>query len=137
MTVMDAARIEATTRVMKALARLVASEPLPVRTPDGRSPVVVTLPEDTVSFMAERLERAGGMANVVVAFPEHFSVAAFSGTTQSKSLDDVADVHHLSNMGMLLAWLQVQPNSTGTIAVRSNEPVAAPAPQVQEHEYAF
>lgn len=137
MATMNEARIEATTRVMKALARLVAHDPLPVRTSCGKSPIVVTLPEDTVSWMAARVERSGGCANVIVAYPEFFSVAAFNGTTSADAAGEVAEIHHLSNMDMLFTWLREQPDGKGSISVQSHSVANREAPKVQEHEYAF
>lgn len=139
MTNMNEIRLEATTRVMKALARLTARESLPVRLEDGHSPIVVSLPEDTVVDLVARVERAGGDANVVVAYPEFFAIAAFTGEYRSENIDDVATVHHLSNVDMLLTWLRSTPDNSGSIRVDdpSDCENTASDPVVREHEYAF
>ncbi len=133
-------RNEATQRIMKALARLVATEPLPVRLDDGSSPVVIAVPEEPVKDMLDRLHRAGGAANVVIDYVDSFSVVSFySSDIPNAASDDPADVHHNSNVGMLIDWIHAQPDGSAAFRMNGSE---APAPsmdvpRIREHEYQF
>lgn len=133
-------RNEATQRIMKALARLVATEPLPVRLDDGSTPVVVAVPEEPVQDMLARLHRAGGAANVVVDYVDSFYVASFfSSALPAAAVGDPADVHNNSNVGMLIDWLLAQPHGAGAFRMNGARlsDSAPESPQVREHEYQF
>lgn len=140
MSSLELRRIQATQRVMKALARLSAREALPVVLPDGSTPVVVTIPEERVSDMVARLDRAGGHANVVIDYVDYFSVADFASNDfpSAGAGDDLADVHQLSTVGLLIDWLKLQPDSAGEFRMTAgcSDAVVEPS-HVRKHEYQF
>lgn len=123
---------------MKALARVVARDPLPVKLNDGSSPVVVALPEDPITDVTERVARVGGAANVVVADTESFAIVAFVSRENNDPIGEAVEVHHLSDAGMLVAWLSSTPDNCGSFRVKGQdtEPIES-LPAIQEHEYAF
>jgi hypothetical protein len=122
---------QATRRVMQAVARRVAHNPLPIRLEDGTSPIVVALPTDTVEAIDARLARAGGSANIMVAFPDKIMLI----TALTAEYDnDIADVAPNSTVEMLIEWLQS--TTTGTGSIRLREPRHS-LPRVEELEYAF
>lgn len=122
---------KATRRVMQTVARVLAKRPLPVRLEDGTSPIVVALPSDSVATLDARLARAGGSANIFVAYPEKLMLVA----ARDEHLDDdVADIHPDSTVDMMILWLKSTPKGTGSIRVGE---VVADAPRVEEMEYAF
>lgn len=132
---------EATRRVMKALARLVAREPLPVKLEDGTSPVVVAVPEEPVADMLARISRAGGRANVAIDYVDHFAIAACESKSLGEAIDsatsDHAEVHQLSTVGMLMTWIATQPNGSGAFTMTGPVDTVPPVPRVREHEYQF
>lgn len=98
-------RDQITRRVMKSLARVRAQgDVFSVRRDDGTAPVIVSLPEDRVGEIEDRVTSMGGAANVVLAFADSFVLWAWDSTVDV-AIESV-DVHEESTMGMLHVWLQ-------------------------------
>lgn len=130
-------RVEATRRVMKALARLASNGPLPVKLEDGTSPVVIAMPSDSVKDLAKQLKRAGGVANVLVAYPDHFALSALEETPSATSIDEVAEVNQLSDVDMLVHWMRTLPEHGGSFTVTGDKDSGDHAPMVQDMDYVF
>lgn len=129
-------RTIATRRVMKTLARYVSMRSLPIRLADGTSPVVVALPGDSVESLVEQIRTAGGQANVLVAFPEHIMLVGLGDAASTQPIQDYAEVHRLSDVGMLLEWMKTLPESGGAFNVHSDENPHR-RPSVREMDYVF
>lgn len=134
---MSIERGEAIRRIMKAVARIAARGSLPVKLENGQSPVVVALPQDSVEHLSEQLVQAGGSANVLVAYPDHFYLVAMAETPSSSDLEEVAEVHHLSDVDMLLQWMKTLPEAGGTFKVNGSPAREHVSPVVKEMEYVF
>lgn len=102
-------RLEATRRVMRALGTRGPNElDLAVDT-DGRSAVIVCLPNEYVSEVTSRVERAGGIATVAVAFAKGYRIMTMG---RSRSDGPVVEINEDLSMGMLLIRVDNNPGST-------------------------
>lgn len=130
-------REQATSRVMKALARILARNSLPVKLENETSPVIVVLEDDPITEITKRLSRVGGRANLIVAYPQYFKLAAIQAIESGHIVDQTVDVHHLANAGMLIDWLKNSPLQSATfklLATVENSTDAQPS-QVLEYDY--
>lgn len=112
-------RDEVTRRVVKSLARVRASgDMFSVRNQSGAAPIIVTLPEDRVGDVEDRVRGMGGAANVVLAYPENFVIWSWDSTIDV-AIESV-DVHEESTMDMLHMWLlRCEGNASNLNVVRS------------------
>jgi hypothetical protein len=108
--------------------RVVNAGPLPVQAKDGSYPVIVALPEDTVSDMDERRNRISRDVNVVVAYPERMVLIAMRDSVR----ENPAEIHPDSTMDMLVLYLKSSSEVVPAIRVGSRT-----APRIEELAYAF
>ena len=129
----DYDRDVATRRVVKAFSRLKmrGQLDLAVRTEEGATPICVVLPGDIVGHVSDRVTAMGGAANVVIAYPDSFSILSWVGDVQDGP-DDV-DVAEQINMSMFLAYLRTC-DGEATMNVRRG---ARESVQVPEMAYPF
>ncbi len=82
----EASRLQLARRVVRLMADPTFRQGL-ARTSAGDRPVVVSLPDDTVSYMFEMARAAGPVANVITVVNEGFAVLGMT-----------ADVHEVAPM---------------------------------------
>jgi hypothetical protein len=122
-------REQAVRRVMRSISRRVVNfGPLPVKAKDGTYPVIVTLPDDTVSDMEDQRNRVSRDANIVVAYPERMVLIAMRDAVR----DDPAEIHPDSTMDMLVVYIKSHTDDVPAIRVGSKT-----APRIEELAYAF
>ncbi len=130
------ARSTATRRVMKTVARRTPVEPLPVQMRDGSTPIVVSLPEDTLKYVVAMVDRFGGRANVFVAFPESLKLIDFSIDHNDIYASDHDQRGHSSmTMAMYVAYLGLNPGTNVNLKVDLSS--NADAQSVRDVAYAF
>lgn len=98
-------RLEVTKRIMKYFARSGQGNCLPIQLDDGRRPVVVAMPDDRISEVANKV-KSYGKANVCVAMSDGLVVLGFEGCLSNESIrpiGDVQDVHQDISIGMLIS----------------------------------
>jgi len=124
----------ATRRVMKTVARRAVEQPLPVRLSDGTFPIIVTLPDDTVVSVGDRVRKVGGRANVFVAFSTDLALVEFlAEATAGEGGSQIA--HEDTSMAMFVELLKLHPGESCNITISRN--VSASAPSVRSLAYAF
>lgn len=97
-------------RVMRTVARYGARNSLPVTNDDGTSPMVIALPKDSMSDVHDRVVRAGGHANVFVAYEEDIALVVLRCEHTEIEDDHPGDLHPDIEIDMFIA------------AARSSEP---------------
>lgn len=109
---------------------------LPVTGNDGNTPIVVALADELVSTLTERIRSAGGYANVFVKdggrarFVSVIEEACAIGDPGDAMVDDEAP-GATSTIGMLLDYVERQPNGVAISAVVGHPACARDARQVE------
>lgn len=128
------ARQIAISRVAKTLAHFEASKSLPVQLEDGRTPVVVALPDDTIGEVQAQISLYGS-ANVVVAYEDKMALIAFQRSVMSGKSDSTVRVNPSSNIDMLVQLLQANAGLGLHISI-VDAGHTEPASELAEIEYA-
>jgi hypothetical protein len=114
---------------MRSISRRVVNfGPLPVQAKDGSYPVIVALPDDTVSDVEDQRDRISRDANIVVAYPERMVLIAMREAVR----DDPAEIHPDSTIDMLVLYIKSHSEEVPAIRVGSKT-----APRIEELAYAF
>jgi hypothetical protein len=109
-------RDSATRRVMKTIARTFDHETLPLVLPDGSRPIVVALPNETISEVVSRVMSIGGRANVAVAFADRFQTFVMNNnaSTSLKVIEITQDI----SVGYFLIRLEQNPGKSMRLKFR-------------------
>lgn len=122
-------RETAVRRVMRTVARRRRSDDM-VKDQDGRFPIIVALPDDTVEHVESQRLRLGGVANLFVAYPDKLVMLEITDDDGGDA--DPADVHPGATIEMVLAWIRQKPTQSGTIHIG-----IAVAQDMREMEYSL
>jgi hypothetical protein len=117
-----ATRAELRARTVPAVARLARSRDFRAAlAPFGghQLTIISVLPDDTVGYVLDRLDEAGGSGVLVLLTEESLRIAVLEPASQARSLAAVEDnhlamVHRESRVDMFLDYLE----RVGTIVVR-------------------
>ena len=120
-------------RVMKSLARLRAKGPFPVALDDGTSPTVIALPSDTMSAVHARVTRAGGYANVFVAYDQRITLVALRCEAAEMVAGDEPDLHPDIEIDMFLQLVRASSTEQEKFLMHR----ASASSQVRELDYAL
>lgn len=101
-------RIEATRRVMKSLARRSPQDVSLASAVDGKSSVIVCLPNEHVSEAVARVAEAGGTATVAVAFAKNYRLVTMGS---SSGTGPCVEINEDLSMGMLLIRMERNPGA--------------------------
>lgn len=133
---LDQRRSELSKELLRRAPRLLASNPLPFVNSDGRSPVIVVLPEDTCGQIFEWAAKTGG-ANVFTVYKNRILTICLDPSQgpddgRGETPDDdsgLLKVHEKSEFGMLIAALDRDPGSAVTITLAKGAHIKVPQPR--------